>query len=795
MAYDIGPKIGIDGETEFRKQISAVGTQIKTLGTEMKAATAAFDANDKSQEKLTTVGGVLEKQIAAQKDRLDLLKKGLGEATTAWGENDERTQKWAQSVNNAQADLSKLERELENNKDALRDVERGYNDSGEKVDEFGQVVKDAGDETERAGDKAKDSSGAFSAFGDVAKAAAAAVAAAFAAATAAAAEAGKALVSFSADGAAYADDLLTMSVITGISTDKLQEYQYAAELADVSVDTLTGSMAKNIKSMSSAANGSKNVAAAYEQLGVEVTNADGSLRDSDKVYWELIDALGAVENETERDALAMTVLGKSAQDLNPLIDITSAGMQELGEKAYDAGYVMSNETLNRFGEFDNKLQELKTGTTAAKNALGGILLPVLTDLAGSGVDLLGQFASGINAANGDIGKMGDVVSAIIPQAIDRINQYLPTLLGLVGSTLSAIGGAILENLPVIVESASGIITTIVGSITEALPQASEAGVQVLGTLGTALIENAPALIESALTLMTTLTTGIVDNLPMIIESAIKMLTTLMQGLEDNLPIIIPAVVDGVVLIAKTLTEPDNLTMMISSAIELIKALAYGLIDAIPELIAAVPEIITNLVDFLVNNIPLLVETGIELTIGIVEGLIKAIPELIKAIPQIIKSLVDGIGSFVGEMGKVGLNLIKGLWNGIKDAGAWLRDKISGFFGGVVDSIKSFFGISSPSKLMEKDVGRFLAEGIGVGFEKQMKDVTRGMRRSLPGSLAEIAPGIADVRYSTENYNRSANITTPIILDGKVIARSTSRIQWVNGVAVSRNVGLRAPQGV
>lgn len=795
MAYDIGPKIGIDGETEFRKQISAVGTQIKTLGTEMKAATAAFDANDKSQEKLTTVGGVIEKQIAAQKDRLDLLKKGLGEATTAWGENDERTQKWAQSVNNAQADLSKLERTLKSNNDALRDVERGYNDSGEKVDEFGSVIKDVGDETKTAGEKARDSSGAFTALGEVAKTAAAAVAAAFAAVGAAAISAGKELAQMTVDGAAYADDLLTQSVVTGISTDKLQEYQYAAELADVSVETLTGSMAKNIKSMSSAANGSKNVASAYEKLGVEVTNADGSLRDSDEVYWELIDALGMVESETERDALAMTVLGRSAQDLNPLIDITSAGMQELGEKAYDAGYVMSNETLNRFGEFDNKLQELKTGTTAAKNALGGILLPVLTDLAGSGVDLLGQFASGINAANGDIGKMGDVVSAIIPQAIDRINQYLPTLLGLVGSTLSAIGGAILDNLPAIVESANGIITSVVGAIAGALPKIINAGMEILMTLGSALIDNAPALIDSAIGLVTTLATGIVDNLPMIIESAITMLTTLMRGLSDNLPIIIPAVVDSVILIAKTLTEPNSLSMLVGSALELIKALAFGLIDAIPELIKAIPEIITNLVTFLTDNIPMLIEAGIELTIGIAEGLIDAIPELIKAIPEIIKSLTEGLGKHVGEMGKIGLNLIKGLWNGINDAAGWLRDKISGFFGGVVDSIKSFFGIASPSKLMEKDVGRYLAEGIGVGFEKQMKSVTRGMRRSLPGSLAEIAPGIADIRYSAENYNRSANITTPIILDGKVIARSTSRIQWVNGVAVSRNVGLRAPQGV
>ncbi len=111
------------------------------------------------------------------------------------------------------------------------------------------------------------------------------------------------------DGAAYADTVLTESTVTGIATDKLQEYMYAAELVDVSTETLTKSMAKQIKSMKSVHDGSKTMAAAYDALGVSVTDSNGDLRDGDTVYWELIDALGKVENETERDALAMQVAG------------------------------------------------------------------------------------------------------------------------------------------------------------------------------------------------------------------------------------------------------------------------------------------------------------------------------------------------------------------------------------------------------------------------------------------------------------------------------------------------------
>lgn len=778
---DIGIKLAVEGEKEFKRALSDINSEMKVLGSEMKLVDAQFSSNDKSAEALTARNKALGDSIVGQEKKVETLRDALKNASDSFGENDKRTQEWQTKLNLAEAELVKMNRQLDENETALRDVERGYNDAGEEVDEFGNVVEDAGSETEDAGKKAKESSGAFSALGNVAKAAAAAVAAAFAAVGTAAIGASKALTQMSVDGAAYADDLLTQSIITGISTDKLQEYQYASELADVSLETLTGSMAKNIKSMSSAANGSKNVAEAYQKLGVEVTNADGSLRDSDEVYWELIDALGMVENETERDALAMTVLGKSAQTLNPLIDITSEGMAELGEKAYDAGYVLSNETLNRFGTFDNKIQELKTGATAAKNALGTVLLPALTDLAGTGVDLLGQFAQGVNAANGDINAIGDVVSSIIPQAVDVINQYVPVLLGMIGSTISAIGKTILNNLPSIVESANGIITSVIDSITEALPGILDAGTQILMTLGMAIIDNAPMLIEAGIQIITTLVTSVSGNLPRIIEAAIGILNSLLSGLATNLPIIIPAIVDGVILIAKTLTDPENLKSILRAALELIKALAQGLLDALPDLIAAVPEIIDSLVDFLTDpeTLGMLVETGITLLIAVNKGLIEAIPRLLEAIPEIIGRLVEGFGDQLSNMKDIGLNLIRGLWEGIKDAGAWLRDKISGFFGGVVDSIKDFFGIASPSKLMKNDVGKNLALGIGEGFEDQMEQVSRDMTGAIPTSFdAEVnaSTRFGSAGAATGGIDLVASTPIQLILDGRVLTETVVKHQ-------------------
>ena len=224
-----------------------------------------------------------------------------------------------------------------------------------------------------------------------------------------------ALVSFTSSGAAYADEVLTMSTNTHIATDELQAYMYAAELVDVSTETMTNSMARNIRSMNSAAEGTGEVAEAYEALGVSVTDADGNLRDSQEVYWEAIDALGEIDDATQRDALSMTLFGRGAQDLNSLIEVGSEGMAEYAAQAEEAGAILGEDTLQQFGEFDDVMQNVGSGVDAAKNALGTVLLPVLTELGTEGVGLLGEFTTGILAANGDMDMIAQTIEGLLPQ--------------------------------------------------------------------------------------------------------------------------------------------------------------------------------------------------------------------------------------------------------------------------------------------------------------------------------------------------------------------------------------------
>ncbi len=655
MADNFGLKIGLEGEKEFKKALSEINQSFKVLGSEMKLVASQFDKNDDSVEALTARNQVLNKEIEAQKSKIETLRAALANAAESFGENDRRTQAWQIQLNNAEAALNGMERELKQNNEALDNAAKELDDAEDKADKFGDEIEDAGEKSDDAGGK-------FEKLGSVCKAAAATIGAAFAAVSAAAIAGTKALVDMSKEGAAYADTVLTESTVTGIATDKLQEYMYAAELVDVSTETLTKSMAKQIKSMKAVQDGTKLSVEAYDKLGVSVTNADGSLRDSDTVYWEVIDALGKIENETERDALAMQILGKSAQELNPLIEQGAARMNELGEQAQAAGYVMSDDMLNAYGALDDQLQYLSVGATAAKNALGTVLLPVLTDLATEGNALLGEFTNGILDANGDISKMSDVIGGILPKVLDMIMEFIPELLEIAGEIVGSLAEAIVENLPTIIDTASQIIFSLLEGLIEALPQIAEGALQLV----LALVE------------------GILNNLPMLIDTALQAVVTLATGIANALPMLIPTIIQVVIQIVQTLIE--NLPMILDAALQLIMGLAQGILDALPVLIAALPAIIMGIINFLLDAIPQIIETGITLITSLVAALPEIITAIVEAIPQIIEGIITAVLEAIPMIIQAGIDLLVSLIKALPQIITTIVNAIPDIITGIINAV-------------------------------------------------------------------------------------------------------------
>jgi phage-related protein len=223
---------------------------------------------------------------------------------------------------------------------------------------------------------------------------------------------------------------------------------------------------------------------------------------------------------------------------------------------------------------------------------------------------------------------------------------------------------------------------------------------------------------------------------------------------------------------------DNLGLIISTGIDLLIALITGISEATPQLIDLLPQIISQIQMTIFNNLPLIIEAGLRLLEAMISGIMTALPSLLslsfrlplqvadnirKNMPQILAtgkqiltSLVSGISSMIGNLRSkagqvfntvknkfaqlpnalinIGKDLVRGLWNGINDMTSWVINKIQGFGESVLSGIRDFFGINSPSKLFEDEVGKYLAEGIGVGFTDEMRNVTAEMQDALPTSF-------------------------------------------------------------
>lgn len=365
----ISATIALNGEQAFNSAMKNINSNLRVLKSELSATSSSFSGQANSLAALTAKNKQLSEIYAQQKEKVRALEQAVKESSEKYGENSQQTDRLKVSYNQARVELDRLGQELQQNAQYMEEAKNSTDQCATSIDQYGNRVKDASDKSEGFGTTGQ------STFLKVGKAL---IAAGIAAKVA---DIAKKLASATKEAAAFADEVLTLSAKTNISTDALQGYMYAAELVDVSVETITKSMQRNIRSMGSAADGTAQYANAYKQLGVAVQDSNGDLRDSQEVFWELIDALGQMTNETERDEIAMTLLGKSAQDLNPLIEAGADRMRELADEAASVGFIMSGETLSALGSLDDQLQRLDGAATAAKNALGAALAPMFENLA------------------------------------------------------------------------------------------------------------------------------------------------------------------------------------------------------------------------------------------------------------------------------------------------------------------------------------------------------------------------------------------------------------------------------
>lgn len=359
MASERKIKLSLDGEKEFKSALRSINTQTKALNAEMKAVTSSFDKNTSSEEKNRKTTELLRKAQESYQKKIDTLKERIDEATKAYGENSDYVNKLKSQMYNAEAEMNKMAKSVQN---------------------MGEAAEDAGSSTLTFSDVlgANLLSGVMQKGLEV-------MASKFV-------EMAQAVIEFGFNVISLADDLNTLSKTTNLSTETLQEFRYASAFLDVDESTLTGSLTKLTRQMYSASTGSKASAEAFKTLGINIRNADGSLRPRYDVFLETIDALGQIDDEVTRDGLAMQIFGKSAQDLNPLIAAGSSALDEYRKQAHEVGYVLDQETLDRMNSVNDEVDRMKLQFEALKNQLGTAVAPVIHEV----VTALGEFVAAVD---------------------------------------------------------------------------------------------------------------------------------------------------------------------------------------------------------------------------------------------------------------------------------------------------------------------------------------------------------------------------------------------------------------
>lgn len=416
---NINTRFTLSGEKEYKQAISEIGSGMNVLNSEMRKVQSAYAQNADSVEALSAKNDVLERKISTQTEKIEYLRAALQQSAEKYGEADKRTMQWQASLNNAEADLNNLNNQFDENKKKIEE-------SGKEMGNLGDVVNGL---TSKLGIQLPESmKSSMNAMGSL-DASSLALAGGFAAVAAAIVKVEKAMISMTKESAAFADNIITLSMQTGQSTQQLQEFSYATELIDVSVDTLQGSLRKLTNNMQDTMNGTGNAKASFEALGVSVTNSDGSMRSANDVFYETIDALGQVKNETERDAMSMDIFGRSAQDLNPLIIQGSKTLKAYADEAHNMGYVLDDEALSALGAVDDAYQRLQKTQEGVKNQLAVEFAPYLKEFYGEatkGIKNLGDAVknSGIVDA---AGMLLQNVTEIIAPMNELSNSGIPKL--------------------------------------------------------------------------------------------------------------------------------------------------------------------------------------------------------------------------------------------------------------------------------------------------------------------------------------------------------------------------------
>ena len=575
MAVNIGPKIGVDGEAEYRRQINQIIQQSKTLESQMKLVASQFTAATSAEERNAKTASVLSKQIDVQRERVKLLAEQTGKAAAKYGESDEKTQKWQQALNEATATLNKMQSELRNASSGVEELGDDMREGSEKALSFGDVLK-------------------ANVASDFIVSGIKAMASAIKEATAALVDLGKQSIMGFAE-----QEQLIGGVDTLFKESSAQVQQYANDAyktaglsANQYMETVTSFSASLLQSL-----GGDTAAAAQKadqaitdmsdnanKMGTDMTSIQNAYQGFAKQNYTMLDNLklgyGGTKQEMERLVAEAAAMTEEQEKLNVAVNAGDLSFSNI----VDAISVVQ-EHLDIAG---TTADEAATTIQGSANATKSAWRNLITGMSNENLNLGELVQNTIDSINIFADNLTTRLQIMLPRFAEGLNKLVTGLIPYVRPALELL-------LPPLVQGIGGLVSGIV----QALPAAVEAITAVI-----------PMLVEQ-LTIL----------LPQIVSAGVEIIAALASGIGENLPTLIPAAVDAIITVAEGLV--DHVDEIIIAAGSLIAGLTQGLIEALPRLVVRLPEIIGTIVKGLLSGMAAIGEVGSQLVRGLFDGISNA----------------------------------------------------------------------------------------------------------------------------------------------------------------------------
>lgn len=759
-----GITIKIGGDTTgLDKALKETNKKSRELENELKAVDKALKLDPNNVTLVKQKQDLLKDSIKETKSKLDVLKEAQSQVTAQYkkGEIDAgQYRAFQRELETTKSKLSSLKDEKKN----IHVIGTAFKEAKDKVEPVIKKVEKVGSIIGGATSKAVK----FTAtLGKIDTAMIGKAADGFKTYTTAVTGATTAVAGLAVSQVSNLDAIDKQSQALGLSRTAYQEWDYVLSQNGVDIEKFGTGMKSLLKNMDAVKEGNATATTNFNQLGVAVQNADGSLRSQEDVLKETVAAFQNMEDGADKTRLATELFGKQGQSLMPLLNGTAGSVDELMQKCNDLGMVVSDEAVDAGVKFSDTLDSLK------RSAQG-----VFNTFASTGI--LTTFTKGMENMTDSV---SDLLSAYKEGGLEGLNEEIPIV---ISNLFNSASEFLAENAPTLITATTTVLTSIIQSLAQSAPS---------------LINSIlPSLLTGFFGLINALVSTIPTLVPELVQGAITLFLGLIDGLNDVIKQLMPMLPSLIKQITDTLIE--NLPAIIEGGFQLLTGLITGLTKCTPDLIDAIIALIPVITDSLTKNLPALVKAGMELIVALAKGLPDAIPDIINALPEIIGAIIDGFKNV--DWLDLGANILKGILNGLVSAVSGIWSVVEDVGSAIIDGFCDFFDIHSPSRVMAKKVGQYLPSGIAVGMEDtadEPVDKAQAIVDSVAGVSAEMDPvmigrqaarktagKISTETDGTTQHGKSGDLTVVMNIDGKRFATVTAPYM---DVAMAEKINLNA----